>query len=167
MRTMAACAALVFGASLAHADPIEDCNQVQDRELQLRGCTAYIRLGKGSAENLATAYLNRANIHAQRTKFELAFADYSAALALDPNNPLMPYNRGNAYFDGQQYERAIGDFSRAIELDGSFALAYFNRGLAQERLGDNAAAAADYRRAMALDATQIKAQRRLERLQSQ
>jgi tetratricopeptide (TPR) repeat protein len=88
-------------------------------------------------------------------------------LALDPNNPLMPYNRGNAYFDQQQYERAIGDFSRAIELDGSFALAYYNRGLAQERLGDNAAAAADYRRALALDATTVKAQRRLERLQSQ
>ena len=63
--------------------------------------------------------------------------------------------------------RAIGDFSRAIELDGSFALAYFNRGLAQERLGDNAAAADDYRRALALDATAVKAQRRLERLQSQ
>ena len=167
MRIMAACAALVFGASLAHADPIEDCNQVQDRELQLRGCTAYIQLGKGSPENLAIAYLNRANIYAQRTKYNFAFPDYSAALALDPNNPLMPYNRGNAYFDQQECERAIGDFSRAIELDGSFALAYYNRGLAQERLGDNAAAAADYRRAVALDATQIKAQRRLKRLQSQ
>ena len=167
MRIMAACAALVFGASLAHADPIEDCNQVQDPDLQLRGCTAYIQLGKGSPENLAIAYLNRANIYAQRTKYNLAFPDYSAALALDPNNPLMPYNRGNAYFDRQQYQRAIGDFSRAIELDGSFALAYFNRGLAQERLGDNAAAAADYRRAVTLDATQIRAQRRLERLQSQ
>jgi tetratricopeptide (TPR) repeat protein len=164
---MAVCAALAFGASLAHAGPAEDCNQLRDRDLQLRGCTAYIQLDKGSPENLATAYLNRANIYAQRTKYELAFADYSAALSLDPNNSLILYNRGNAYFDQQQYERAIGDFSRAIELDGSFALAYFNRGLAQERLGDNAAAAADYRRTLALDATAVKAQRRLERLQSQ
>src|SRR5499427_8377141 len=167
MRTMAVCAALVFGASLAHAGTVEDCNQLRDRDLQLRGCTAYIRLGKGSPENLATAYLNRANIYAQRTKYDLAFADYSAALVLDPSNPLIPYNRGNAYFDRKEYERAIGDFSRAIELDGSFALAYFNRGLAQERLGDNAAAADDYRRALALDATAVKAQRRLKRLQSQ
>ncbi|HKD58569.1 MAG TPA: tetratricopeptide repeat protein [Hyphomicrobiaceae bacterium] len=167
MRTIAVCAALVFGASLAHAGPAEDCNQLRDHDLQLRGCTAYIRLGTGSPENLATAYLNRANIYAQRTKYDLAFADYSAALALDPTNPLIPYNRGNVFFDRQEYERAIGDFSRAIELDGSFALAYFNRGLAQERLGDNAAAVADYRRTLALDATQIKAQRRLERLQSQ
>jgi tetratricopeptide (TPR) repeat protein len=167
MRTMAVCAALLFGASLAYAGPAEDCNQLRDGDLQLRGCTAYIRLGKGSPENLATAYLNRANVYAQRTKYDLAFADYSAALALDPSNPLILYNRGNAYFDRQQYERAIRDFSRAIELDQSFALAYFNRGLAQERLGDNAAAAMDYRRAVALDPTAIKAQRRLERLQSQ
>ena len=167
MRTMAVCAALVFGASLAHAGPAEDCNQLRDRDLQLRGCTAYIRLSKGSRENLATAYLNRANVYAQRTKYELAFADYSAALSLAPTNPLIPYNRGNAYFDQQQYERAIGDFSRAIELDGFFALAYFNRGLAQERLGGNAAAAADYRHAVALDAALVNAQRRLERLQSQ
>jgi len=176
MRTMAVCAALIFGASLAHAGfgaslahagPAEDCNQLRDSDLQLRGCTAYIRLGKGSPENLATAYLNRANVYAQRTKYELAFADYGAALALDPSNPLIPYNRGNAYFDRRQFERAIGDFSRAIELDQSFALAYFNRGLAQERLGDNAAAAQDYRHAVALDPTAVKAQRRLERLQSQ
>jgi len=167
MRTMVVCAALLFGASGAYAGPAEDCNQLRNADLQLRGCTAYIRLGKGAPENLATAYLNRANVYAQRTKYDLAFADYSAALALDPTNPLIPYNRGNAYFDRQQYERAIGDYSRAIELDASFALAFFNRGLAQERLGDNAAAATDYRRAVALDPTAIKAQRRLERLQSQ
>jgi tetratricopeptide (TPR) repeat protein len=167
MRPVAAYAALLIGVGLAHAGPAEDCNQVRDSDRQLRGCTAYIRLGKGSPENLATAYLNRANVYAQRTKYELAFSDYSAALALDPSNPLIPYNRGNAYFDRQQYERALGDFSRAVELDASFALAYFNRGLAQERLGDNAAAAEDYRRALSLDATTVKAQRRLERLQSQ
>jgi tetratricopeptide (TPR) repeat protein len=167
MRTMAVCAALIFGAGLAHAGPADDCNQLRDGDLQLRGCTAYIRLGKGSPENLATAYLNRANVYAQRTKYNLAFADYGAALALDPGNPLIPYNRGNAYFDRREYQRAIRDFSRAIELDASFALAYFNRGLAQERLGDNAAAAEDYRHALALDPTAVKAQRGLERLQSQ
>jgi hypothetical protein len=90
MRIMAACAALVFGASLAHADPIEDCNQVQDRELQLRGCTAYIRLGKGSPENLAIAYLNRANIYAQRTKYNLAFPDYSAVSGHWRSIPTIP-----------------------------------------------------------------------------
>jgi tetratricopeptide (TPR) repeat protein len=158
---------LLLSVGVAHAGPAEDCNQVRNLDLQLRGCTAYIKLGKASRENLATAYLNRGNVYARRAKYDRALADYGAALALDPGNLLIAYNRGNAYFDTHQYEHAIADYSRAIELDGSFALAYFNRGLAHEQLGDAAAAAEDYRRALALDPTVTKAQRRLERLQSQ
>ena len=167
MRLMTACAALLLGTSLAHAGAAEDCNQVRDPDRQLRGCTAYIRHGKGAPENLATAYLNRANVYAQRAKYDRAFADYAAALALDPENPLIAYNRGNAYLDTRQYERAVADFSRAVELDARFSLAYFNRGLAREGLGDTAAAADDYRRVLTLDPAATKARKRLERLQSQ
>ena len=162
-----ACAVLLFGAGLAHADPAEDCNQLRNPERQLRGCTAYIKLGNGAPENLATAYLNRANVYAQRSKYPQAFADYDAALALDANNPLIVYNRGNAYFDTHQFERAVADFSRAVALDTGFALAYLNRGLAHEQLGDAAAATADYRRTLAIDPEATNARKRLERLQSQ
>jgi len=166
MRVIATCVALLLGTGLAHAGAAEDCNQVRDHDRQLRGCTAYIRLGKGAPENLATAYLNRANVYAQRAKYNRAFTDYEAALALDPGNPLIPYNRGNAYLDTRQYERAIADFSKAIDLDERFALAYFNRGLAREGLGDTAAAE-DYRRVLGIDPADTKARKRLERLQSQ
>jgi tetratricopeptide (TPR) repeat protein len=167
MRIMTACAVLLLGTGMAYAGAAEDCNQVRDPDRQLRGCTAYIRLGKGAPENLATAYLNRANVYAQRKKFGRAFTDYDAALALDAENPLIVYNRGNANFDTHRYERAIADFSNAIELDAQFALAYFNRGLAREGLGDTAAAADDYRRVLVLDPTIRNARKRLERLQSQ
>jgi tetratricopeptide (TPR) repeat protein len=163
------CAVLVplLGAGAAHAGPVEDCNQVGDTSRQLHGCTAYIKLGRGDPQNLATAYLNRANVYAQRAKYDRAFADFDAAIVLDTQNPLIPYNRGNAYFDTKQWQRAIADFSRAIELEEGFALAYFNRGLAQERLGDTAAAVDDYRRALALDPKTANARERLQRLQSQ
>ena len=168
MRMITACAALLLlGAGSAHAGAADDCNQGRDPDRQLRGCSAYIRLGKGAPENLATAHLNRANVYAQRAKYDRALADYDAALALDAQNPLIPYNRGNAYFDSRQYERAVADFSRAVRLDAGFALAYFNRGLAQEQLGDAAAAAEDYRRVLALDPASANARKRLERLQSQ
>jgi len=167
MRTVKAFAALLLGAGVAHAGPADDCNQGRDIERQLRGCTAYINLGKGAPENLATAYLNRANVYAQRARYDRALADYDAAEALDAQNPLIPYNRGNAHFDRRRYERAVADFSRAVELDAGFALAYLNRGLAQEGLGDTAAAAQDYRRALALDPASTNARKRLERLQSQ
>lgn len=162
---MVLAAGLLAGPALA--GPAEDCNQVRNLDRQLRGCTAYIRLGQGGAQNLATAYLNRASIYAQRAKYRHAFADFDAAIALDGNNPLIPYNRGNAYFDTQQFELAIADYTRAVELDERFPLAYLNRGIARERLGDTAAAAADYRHALALDPSFHDAQERLQSLQSQ
>lgn len=167
VRVMWVCAVLLLWAGAAHAGPAEDCNQVRDPDRQLRGCTAYIKLGKADPRNLATAYLNRATVYAQRARYDRAFADFDAAMALDAQNPLIPYNRGNAYFDTKQYERAIADYSRAIDLDENFPLAYLNRGIARERLGDTEAAAGDYRRALALDPTQISARKRLQGLQSQ
>jgi tetratricopeptide (TPR) repeat protein len=151
----------------AQAGPIDDCNQVRNLERQLRGCTAYIKGGSGTPENAAVAHLNRANVYARRGKLELALADYAAALALDPKNPLVPYNRGNAYFDNKQYEHAIADYTRTIALDEGFALAYYNRGLARERLGDPAAAADDYRRALMLDPMVELVRQRLERPRAQ
>jgi tetratricopeptide (TPR) repeat protein len=166
MRILATSGALLLIASLAHAGPVEDCNQVRDLSRQLRGCTAYIRQGKAAPENLATAYLNRANIYAQRGKYPLAFADYASAAALDPRNPLIPYNRGNAYLDTRQYKLAIADYTRAIELDANFALAYLNRGIAHEQRGDTSAAARDYRQSLAIDPAAEATQGRLKRLQS-
>lgn len=156
-----------FLAAPAHAGPAEDCNQVHNPDRQLRGCTAYIKLGQGGPQNLATAYLNRANVFAQRARYERALADFDAAIALDGQNPLIPYNRGNAYFDTRQYELAIVDYSRAIALDERFSVAYLNRGLAREAAGDTVAAAADYRRALALDPSASNARERLQGLQSQ
>jgi tetratricopeptide (TPR) repeat protein len=167
MKILIAFAVPLLVAGAAHAGPAEDCNQVHNPDRQLRGCTAYIRLGKGAPADLATAYLNRGNVHAQRARYDRAFADYQSAMALDPANPLILYNRGNAYFDTRQDVRAIADFTQAIALDEGFALAYYNRGLALERLGDTSAAAADYRRALALDPKAGNARSRLERLQSQ
>jgi tetratricopeptide (TPR) repeat protein len=109
MRSLATLGALLLGASLSHAGPADDCNQVRDVNRQLRGCAAFIKQGEGATENLATAHLNRANIHARRRKYAQAFADYASAIALDPRNPLIPYNRGNAYLDARRYELAVAD----------------------------------------------------------
>jgi tetratricopeptide (TPR) repeat protein len=155
---------LLCAIAPASAGPAEDCNQVRDMSRQLRGCTAYINKAGGSPENLATAHLNRANIHAQRGKAALALEDYAAAMALDPRNPLVPYNRGNLHFDRKRYDLAAADYTRAIELDEHFALAFLNRGLAHEGLGDMVAATKDYARALAIDPSNKTAQERLKRI---
>ena len=150
---------------VARAGPAEDCNQTRDLSRQLRGCTDYIKQGAGGQKNLATAYLNRANVYAQRGKHPLALADFASAIGLDPGNALSPYNRGIVYLDTRRYELAIADFTRAIELEPSFALAYLNRGLSHEARGDNDAAVKDYRRVLALDPAVEAAQRRLRILE--
>lgn len=160
------CGLLLLGGYLAHAGSSDDCNQVRHPELQVRGCSIYIKRGIGTPANLATAHVNRANAYARRRKFNRALQDYAAAMELDPANPLVPYNRGNAYFDIKDYKHAIADYARAITLDGKFTLAYYNRGLAHERLGDNAAAVNDYRHVLALNSTAKSARKRLERLLS-
>jgi tetratricopeptide (TPR) repeat protein len=166
VRIVAILGSLLCGAPPAFAGPANDCNQVRDLGRQLRGCTAYIGKGDGGPENLATAYLNRANVYAQRGKHALAIKDYVAAMALSPSNPLAPYNRGNLYFDMKRYELAVADYSRAIALDERFALAFLNRGLAHERLGDTGAAAKDYTQALAIDPTNKAAQDSLKRVNS-
>jgi hypothetical protein len=52
------------GVSAAHAGAVVDCNPVRDSNRQLRGCTAYIHSRPDQPGNLATAFLNRANIYA-------------------------------------------------------------------------------------------------------
>jgi tetratricopeptide (TPR) repeat protein len=82
---------LVFaGASAPLAGAVEACNQVRDPNLQLRGCTAYVHSGPDQPGNLATAFLNRANIFARLKQYEKSFADYKRALELDPSNALIP-----------------------------------------------------------------------------
>jgi tetratricopeptide (TPR) repeat protein len=148
----------------AGAGAADDCNQVSDLNRQLRGCTAYITSGKVEPQNLATAYLNRANIYAHRKQYGHAFADYDTAWQLDPGNPLIPYNQGNAYLDSGRHDLAAAAFTRAIELDATFALAYFNRGIAREAMGNADGAAEDYRHTLELEPDAAAARSRLKRL---
>src|SRR5262245_20165974 len=55
---------VLASATTAHAGAVDDCNQVREPVRQLRGCTAYIQSHPDQPGNLATAFLNRANIYA-------------------------------------------------------------------------------------------------------
>jgi tetratricopeptide (TPR) repeat protein len=155
---------LLMLAARAQAGPADDCNQVTDLNRQLRGCTAYIKSGKVEPQNLATAYLNRANIYAHKRQYARAFADYDTAWQLDSSNPLIPYNQGNAYLDSGRYELAAEAFTRAIELESTFALAHLNRGIAREAMGDKDGAGEDYRRTLELEPGATVARVRMKRL---
>jgi len=158
---------LLVSAVAAHAGAVDDCNQVRDLNRQLRGCTAYIQSNPDHPGNLATAFLNRANIYARRARYDKAFADYKRALELDPSNPLIPYNMGNAYLDRGELAHAAEAFTLAVNLDSGFALAYYNRGIARRRLGDRVGADQDFRRTLELDPKAEHARQQLGGVSSQ
>jgi tetratricopeptide (TPR) repeat protein len=76
-------------------------------------------------------------------QMELAVADYSTAVELDPLYARAYNNRGNARATLGDLEEAVEDYDRALELDGSLSFTYFNRGLIHYQLLNYEASVAD------------------------
>jgi len=76
---------IAAGPSSAGADAVADCNQRENRDLRIRGCTALIQSGKLSPENVALAYHLRGTAYRDKGDLERAFTDYDEALRRDPN----------------------------------------------------------------------------------
>ncbi len=68
---------------------------------------------------LATAdeYVSRGGDMMNRSMFEPAVSDYTAALKLEPDNQDALANRGNAYFNLKRYDEARADLARVLVLD--------------------------------------------------
>jgi tetratricopeptide (TPR) repeat protein len=81
-----------------------------------------------------------------------ALADFTQAVALDPQLAEGYHHRGRVYGRYNHYERALADFNRALALDPRFAAAYADRGFIYEKQGQYAKALADYTHALALNA---------------
>ncbi|MDR1149287.1 MAG: tetratricopeptide repeat protein [Spirochaetaceae bacterium] len=104
-------------------------------------------------------YCRRGAEHYQSGEVDLAIADFSEAICLDPNDAGVYYMRGNMYFlNKNDHDKAIADFDRAIKLDRNDAEAYYYRGLAyQMGRKDFAHAITDFTEALRLDPDNEKA----------
>ncbi|MDR2370216.1 MAG: tetratricopeptide repeat protein [Treponema sp.] len=80
-----------------------------------------------------------------------ALADFSRAIAPDPDNKNAWRERGRAYSQRGNFDRAIADYNEAIRLDPEYAWAYNNRGVAYSQKGDYRRARADWEQALRLD----------------
>jgi tetratricopeptide (TPR) repeat protein len=104
-----------------------------------------------AGEDSASFYFNRGVGLYLKGQLDLAIADFSKALEIDPRMTQAYNNRGSAYDDQGQFNRAIADFTKALEIDPTYAQAYYNRGLAYARHGQIDRARADFNKAAALD----------------
>ena len=89
--------------------------------------------------------------HQSRDDYDLAIADYTRAIQLNPSFAEAYNNRGTVYSQKGDYRHAIVDISKAIELNPNFADAYSNRGLFHSLKGDYVRAIVDLDKAMELN----------------
>ena len=151
MRIISVIAVLVLMSALAapaSAGMVEDCNQRDDPDLKIGGCTAMIRSGEYSGRDLAAAYNNRGNSYGRLGESAQAIKDYDQALRLDPGYALVYRNRGRTYHRLGEYRRAIKNYDQALRIDPGFADAFQNRGVTYESLGDFERAAQDWEQAI-------------------
>jgi len=102
-------------------------------------------------KGLAQAYGHRGIIYYDRGELDLSIADFTRAIALDPDYVDAWNNRGNVYEDKGELDRAIEDYTTAIGLDPNWAYPWNGRGNAYEDKGELDRAIEDYTRAIALD----------------
>ena len=83
LRIVVFCLGLMIALPAAWADAYKDCEQEQDIERKIRGCTEIITEGRERKENLAIAYYNRGHAYDHKGDRDRAMADYSKAIELD------------------------------------------------------------------------------------
>jgi len=84
-------------------------------------------------------------------KSEMAIADYSRAIAINPKYTEAYINRGIIYGNMGKWNEAISDYSKAVEIDPKSDQAYYDRGNAYRTIGKWDKAIADYSRAIAIN----------------
>jgi lipoprotein NlpI len=122
----------------------DPCSSGPDPDEKIAACTAVLLHGNLSAADKARAYNNRGNAYDEKDQEDLAIADYSTALKIDPKFAIAYRNRGRAYNAQGKYDLAIRDFSAAVRIVPHYVDAYVGRGNAYRAKDQGNLAIADY-----------------------
>ncbi|BAY37673.1 tetratricopeptide repeat protein [Nostoc sp. NIES-2111] len=77
----------------------------------------------------AAFFLNRGYFYYEQKKWDLALADYTQALKINPQLALAYNNRGLLYKEPKKWDLALADYNQALKINPQYAEAYYNRGL--------------------------------------
>lgn len=116
-------------------------------------CTTALKNEELSKRDTAATMINRGILRMYQRNYDLAFADYEAAIALKPDMGEAHVNKAIAMLrmDQRQAEAATASLTRGIELGTSEPeVAHYMRAVAYEILGDAKKAYLDYKRASEL-----------------
>ncbi len=138
-----------------HHERVVHCNG-DDPDEAISGCSALIQSLRETSINRSVARYNRGMAEVEKGLYNQAIADYTAAIALNPDYPEAYGNRGIAYGRIGLYDQAIADETRAIALNPTLDKAYGNRAYAYHLRGKDAQGLADAERAVMLAPRDVK-----------
>jgi tetratricopeptide (TPR) repeat protein len=137
----------LWQAVAAHAGPLEDCDQAQDLDRRIHGCTERIR----QFPKDAAAFFNRGSAFLRRGDLDLAIADNTTVLRIDPGYAAAYYYRGIAYERRERYDQAVADFGKTVELNPRHAEAFDASARVHLKTAQRKLALRDAQRAVSLD----------------
>jgi tetratricopeptide (TPR) repeat protein len=145
----------------AHAAPdaeaLAACQRETDAAKRIEFCTKVID-DKTEIEDIqAEALLHRGLALASQDENSKAIADYTRAIALNPQYTALYQSRGEAYFRSGDAKAAIADFDAVLKMDAQNALALHSRAAVNLQVGDYDAALVDFVALLALDGTDADA----------
>ncbi|HEY1209576.1 MAG TPA: tetratricopeptide repeat protein [Terracidiphilus sp.] len=94
----------------------------------IAACTRAIDSHTLPQKNQANAYYNRGYEYWNKDEYDLAIANYSEAIRLDPTLVEAYNNRALCLFDKGEYDRALPDYEKALQLDPKHTNAYYGLG---------------------------------------
>lgn len=97
------------------------------------------------------SHLLKGNAHHGAGEFDLAIAEYTQAIKLNPDYVKAYNNRGLAFNGKEEYGQAIEDYDKAIRLIPDYAPYYTNRGVAYDRKDEYDRAIEDFDQAIRLN----------------
>ncbi|HVZ27199.1 MAG TPA: tetratricopeptide repeat protein [Rhizomicrobium sp.] len=100
------------------AQDMEACrDQASSADQAIIGCDAVIAANNFGGENLSLAFTRRCAAHRARGEHDLALADCSKAIELDPSRMAALYIRGAEYEAKGELDKARDDYGRVIAIN--------------------------------------------------
>jgi len=88
---------------------------------------AETRIAQGNNQD-AIGHYNRGVDYIQQEKYDLALAEFTKAINIDPRYAEAYLNRGFLYEQQEKPDLALSDYNQAININPRYATAYNNRG---------------------------------------
>ncbi|PCJ67235.1 MAG: hypothetical protein COA58_02655 [Bacteroidetes bacterium] len=106
---------------------------------------------------IAEDYYKKAVVKYKMKDYGGAIVEYTRAIELGGNSPVLYNNRGVCKYKMEHYSEAIEDYNMAISSDSNFVNAYFNKGNSYLDINELEDALISYDRAIYLDSLYVKA----------